>query len=152
MPDKHDFEDLKAEARKLSGNPQALVFCDDEGYQLITPDHFPMVFLGRTAHTAMRKLRRLYKQRCSAANSPYSAEMFTAIRLHLMLARNEILLAQERGDKQGSPEGPTDVLAIFRSLCFADNQVIAAQKLRGFTDGKLLDEIRKVALQRRSKT
>ncbi len=152
MPETYDLDQLKAEARKLSGNPQALVFCDDEGYNLITPDHFPMVFLGRMPNAAMRKLGKLYKPRRSAANSPYSAERFTAIRLHLMLARNEILLAQEKDDTQESPENPTDVLGIFRSLCFTDNQVIAAQKLRGFTDSKLLDEMRKLALQRRGKT
>jgi hypothetical protein len=156
MPRKnYEIEDLKVEAKKLSGNRQSIVFADDQGYNLITPEYFSMIFLGKTAYAAMRKIRGLYQ---GGARKPlrvseqkvYTEAMFTNIRMYLMLARNEILSANSP-EKDEAAEGAGDVLNIFSWLCALDNQVIAAQKVRAFTDTKVLAEFRDLALKRRMK-
>jgi hypothetical protein len=156
MPGKQfDIGDLRTEARRLSGHPDAIVVAGDEGYNLITPEYFPMVFLGKTTYAAMRKLARLYEGKVRkplrvGEQKIYTEAMFTNIRIHLMLARNEILSAHSREEDE-AVEGAGDVLNIFSSLCALDNRVIAAQKVRGFTDTKVLAQIRDSAIKRRMK-
>lgn len=152
MPKTYDLNDLQNEARRLSGDSKTLVFCDDEGYGLIVPQHFPMVFLGATPHKAMRRLRHLFRPKQprtsqAAIDGPYTAEMFTSIRMHLMLARNEILAVGAA--HRDHCDSPRDVLNIFSSLCSADNEVIKAQKARGLDDSAILGQVRQLALKSR---
>ena len=145
MSHHYELTDLQAEATKLSGNPRALVFCDDEGYSLFISDYLILLPLGRTPEAAMKKLRRFHARSSSEARkrgkTRCNPELFTNIRLHLMLARFEIVGAVGSGAR--------DIHHIFSDLCSLDNKVIKAQKTRGFNDNKVLDQLRKLALARR---